>query len=170
MTGKGMLLEEATRVPLIVKVPGDGAGPPKSTTVTTPVSQLDLFSTIMDYLHAPASLDTSDGTSLRRFIDRTSYNQWYDEGVVVAENDGRVPKSPKALSGDLGAAPTLMVRHGSYKLILPRSAKSKVIDMMYNLDSDPYVPCRRRCRMSVRGAPSLTHTRFVCFSRPAATR
>jgi hypothetical protein len=30
-----------------------------------------------------------------------------------------------------------MVRRGSYKLILPRSARSKVIDMMYNLDSDP---------------------------------
>lgn len=145
MTGKGMLLEEPTRVPLIISVPqldtakqvqGDIAQPVERAVVTTPVSQLDLFSTILDYLNAPA-LDKSDGTSLRRFIENQSFNQHYDEAIVVVEQESRFPTSATTLSGKFGDSPSIMIRKGSFKLIIPRDAKSKVIDMMYNLDQDP---------------------------------
>jgi len=44
--------------------------------VKAPVSQLNLFATIFDYTGGSAS-DDSDGTSLRCFIEKTTYNKDY---------------------------------------------------------------------------------------------
>jgi arylsulfatase A-like enzyme len=136
-SGKRFLLEEGVRVPLIVSLPKQGQRESEIKPVTNPVSHLDLFSTILDYLGAPKRLNKSDGESLRRFIEKTSYNKDFDETVVVAEYDFREPRSKQKLSGAFGEEPSLMVRKGPFKLILPRASVSPIPDMMYDLKSDP---------------------------------
>jgi arylsulfatase A-like enzyme len=110
LTGKQLLLEEAVRVPLIVSLPQgmEGAG----TTITEPVSHLDLHATILDYLGA-ANLDKSDGTSLRRFIEGRSYNKDYDEAMVVVESDFRVPGKSTQFNRAFGKQPNFMIRKGA---------------------------------------------------------
>jgi Sulfatase len=135
-TGKGNMLEESIRVPLIVAHP---TKIPAGQEVTDPVSHLDLVSTVLDYVNGPAALDESDGTSLRRFVERTSYNAEHDEGSVVVEGDSRRPiSSTEFAPRELGMMPNFMVRHGSYKLMLPRSADSTILDMLYDVEADPY--------------------------------
>ena len=134
LKGKGLLLEEATRVPLIVSFPGKIS---PGTVVKEPVSQIDLVSTILDYTGA-AEYDKSDGNSLRRYMEKTSWNRLYQEDVAVVEIDNRVPTPNGKLSKRLGSIPNFMVRHGHYKLITTKKKESKVIDMMYDLSVDRY--------------------------------
>ena len=67
LRGKFNFYEESSHVPMMIKFPGKiKAG----ITVDSPVSNIDLFATILDYLEMP---DTpSDGTSLRGLIEGTS--------------------------------------------------------------------------------------------------
>lgn len=118
--GKGIMLEEATRVPLIVSFPGQI---PAGRIVKEPVSHIDLFATIMDYTGA-STLHRSDGTSLRRYIEKRSWNERYDERVAVVELDKRIPINDNKFSGRLGDIPNLMIRSGNYKLALPKNAES----------------------------------------------
>ena len=67
--------------------------------------------------------------SLRRFIDKMSYNKNVDEHVVVAE----LEKVGKNINGVGGGVPNFMIRQGNFKLILPKDPDSSVLDMMYNL-------------------------------------
>lgn len=119
MRGKANLLEEATRVPLLMSFPGRIQ---PQTVVDDVVSHIDVFSTIMDYLGA-SQYDRSDGMSLRRFIEKTSFNQKYDEHIVISQ---------------IGKNPNYMIRKGPYKLIITRKQPPKSIDMVYNLEQDPY--------------------------------
>lgn len=112
---------------------------PANQVVSTPVSHMDVTSTILDYL-GWGGLDRSDGTSLRRYIDKTSFNWLYDERTVVVEIDTQIPKNNHAFRGKFGTIPNLCLRKGNFKLMLPRSSRSDVLDMMYDLDTDPYVP------------------------------
>jgi len=128
--GKGVLLEEAARVPLIVSYPG--YIPPA--TVKTPVSHIDILATIFDYLGISA-LDRSDGVSMRRHIEETSYNRFYDETAAVSEVDMRLPINSQKFTDDV---PSLMIRHGGYKLILPQTANARFVDMMFDLEADPF--------------------------------
>jgi arylsulfatase A-like enzyme len=105
------------------------------TNITQPVSHLDLFATIMDYLKLER-FDGSDGTSLRRFIEETNINENYDETAVVSEYDPRSPISNTTLSGD-GAQMALAMRHRNWKLMMPKLQSSSLPDMMFNLDTDP---------------------------------
>jgi len=57
---------------------------PDGMVVKEPVSQLDVFHSILDYLGAP-QVNGSDGKSLRRHIEVQNYNSNYDDGAVVAE-------------------------------------------------------------------------------------
>jgi Sulfatase len=135
MLNKGILLEESARVPLVISYPGvipSGKVVPAS----TPVSHIDLFSTLLDYTYA-SEHDNSDGSSLRRFIEDRSYNEQYDERTVVVEIDMRFPVNKNKLNEGLGERPNFMIRRGNYKLLLPKSRDSEVIDMMYDLTSDP---------------------------------
>ena len=90
----------------------------------------------MDYLGL-TYLDKSDGTSLRRFIEKTNYNEESDNEVVVGERDARYPKKD-GLTKKLGKEVNFMIRKGDYKLMLPKKANSPLLDMMYDLGSDPY--------------------------------
>jgi hypothetical protein len=94
------------------------------------VSHLDVVSTVLDYAGAPPSLDDSDGASLRRWIEQTPFNENYDEGAVVVEYDPRPTQ--------VGTEPNFMIRKGAYKLMMPRLANSSVVDMMYDIETDPY--------------------------------
>ena len=134
MVGKGVLLEEATRVPLIMKYGSKIAG---GRIIKEPVSHMDIFSTLLDYTGGKA-YDKSDGSSLRRYIDRTYYNQDFDDRVVVAEMDRRVPISNLTFTRDLGSEPNLMIRRGQYKMLLPKKSDSAVTDMLYDLKADPF--------------------------------
>lgn len=131
-TGKETFYEESVRVPMIFSLPNDAY---RGTRVSAPVSQVDLHATILDYLNAPASLDTSDGTSLRRFIEQTSYNDEYDEAIVVAEYEyNGDPNNVRTF----GHMPAFMIRKGDHKLIMPRIASSPKFDMLYNIRDDRY--------------------------------
>jgi hypothetical protein len=142
MTGKNVLLEEAVRVPLILSAPEVWDG---GRVLKRPVSHLSLFSTLLDYAGAsPVVVQSSDGQSLRSFVERSSYNRDYDDDVVVVEVNGRRPvmegngTAPAIrLAGVLGGQPSFMVRKGNFKLILPRAQRSHVVDMLYDLSTDP---------------------------------
>lgn len=95
---------------------------PAGAVVKQPVSHLDVFSTILDYMGA-SQYDNSDGRSLRRFVENTSFNQFYDEASVVVELDDRWPTGNYQLSGELGAIPNFLIRNGQWKLILPKVSK-----------------------------------------------
>jgi arylsulfatase A-like enzyme len=107
MMNKAILLEEAVRVPLIMSA----GSLDKNVTIKTPVSQLDLHSSILDYLGAQES-DVSDGASLRRFIRNRSSNSEFDETAVVVELDERFPVNGRQLSMPIGAIPNYMIRKG----------------------------------------------------------
>jgi choline-sulfatase len=131
--GKTNFYEESARVPLLMSLPN---GANKGTRVSVPVSLLDLHSTILDYLGAPGSLDTSDGRSLRRHVERSSYNQFFDDTVAVSEYEYNSDYKNTRKYGQKNA---FMVRKGPYKLIVPRVANAPILDQLYNLNSDPYV-------------------------------
>jgi len=142
MRNKFVLLEEATRVPMIMKFPSTSSSNNNyvNRVISEPVSHLDIFATIMDYMKAPLQYDTSDGKSLRRFIENQSFNEFHDERTVVVELDNRmiVRNGGNKYEGKLGGIPNFMVRHRNFKLIIPRMANSNVVDMMYDLLDDPY--------------------------------
>ena len=134
LRGKNAFFEESARVPLMVKLPGTIAA---GTIVDEPVSLMDVFSTILDYVGASAS-DHGDGTSLRPFIEGTSNNAIFDETAVISEWDYREPTSEVTLSRQLDDRANFMVRHGSFKLLIHKKADSKKPDVLYDLANDPF--------------------------------
>lgn len=136
LMSKDGFLEEEVRVPLVLSFPGRL---PTGQSISSPMSQLDLFATILNYLGA-SDVDNSDGESLRRFIEpgTISWNQYYDEGAVVSELLKRIPNTNLEMSEPLGSRTDFMIRYGNYKLILPRTANSTVTDMLYDLQTDPF--------------------------------
>jgi len=136
MRNKYNMLEESVRVPLILS--GGGLGLPKNVTVEEPVSHIDLFSTVLDFMKA-RQFDNSDGKTLRRFIEKRSWNKFYDERVVVVEIDERSPLTSTKYDFDLATStPNFLVRKGSWKLMLPKLRNSSTIDVLYDLQTDPY--------------------------------
>lgn len=140
------VLQEAARVPMMMSFPGII---PAGKIVREPTSQIgtrgsqqqqptmlntvlmffdlpstDIFSTIMDYLGV-SQHDLSDGRSLRRHIDVNDYNRDFDDGVVVVD----IEKVDKNINGKPDTIPNFLVRHKNWKLILPKVAKSNVLDM-----------------------------------------
>jgi arylsulfatase A-like enzyme len=116
---KNNFYEEASRVPLIISWP---AIIESNQTIKDPVSHIDVVSTILDFVGAPAGIDESDGRSLRRYLNMktpshtvivnpltriaTNFaysshqqqdlmipNALYDESFVVSEWDFRKPVS-----------------------------------------------------------------------------
>lgn len=135
MIGKGGFLDEEVRVPLFISFPGRI---PKQTLVREPIGHVDVMATIFDYFGA-AALDSSDGKSLRRYIENANHNAGYDDRYAVAEWDSRVPKTSTKLSGSFGSGtPNFMIRYGSYKLLLTKKADSDIIDALYDLAADPW--------------------------------
>jgi len=87
---------------------------PAGKVVREPVSHLDVYSTILDYLDIPPFPGTnrrsygSDGVSLRRHIEgKEDVNADRDTSAVVVE----VEKAGKNLKGKSGVEPNYMIRH-----------------------------------------------------------
>jgi hypothetical protein len=96
-------------------------------------------------------LDESDGQSLRPFIEAHETNVNFDEDVVYAEWDFRKPPSgydgyrkaleleePCSLDRDIDDRPGFLVRKGNRKLMIQKLAASEKLDMMFDLDKDPF--------------------------------
>lgn len=116
---KNVFYEESAHIPLMIRYPGEIE---KSKVVNGYISTVDLFATILDYLKA--GQHPSDGTSLRGLIEGTNLEQGK---YVVTEWDYR---------GDIES--NYMIVKDGWKLIIPYSENSKVINAMYNLHNDPY--------------------------------
>lgn len=116
MHGKSNFYEEAVHIPLMMRMPGVI---PAGTVVSEPVSQMNLFATILDYLGAAEQ--PSQGRSLRGLIDGKNKNGF--EYAVSEWAPANVPN--------------FMVRTKTRKFMFARSADSKALDALYNLDDDP---------------------------------
>ena len=134
MREKNVFLEESAHVPMLMRFPGRIAA---GTTVDESVATLDCFATTLDYLGA-AAYDQGDGRSLRRFIERKNYNQDFDDEAIVTEWDFRKPNGSGGLDRTLGGESNFLCKKGPWKLILTKKASSTRLDMMYNLETDPY--------------------------------
>lgn len=117
LRGKFNFYEESSHVPMLIRFPGKiKAG----TRVDSPVSNMDLFATILDYLEMPET--PSDGTSLRGLIEGTSDKNTY----VVTE-----------WLSDLTKKPSHMVLKDGWKLLLPDASAKNLNKVLYNLNEDP---------------------------------
>lgn len=119
MREKNVFYEESAHIPLMIRFPGEIK---RNTTVDGYVSLVDLFATIMDYLEI--GKHKSDGESLRDLIEGTDTKHG---DYVVTEWDYR---------GDV--SPNYMIVKDRWKMIIPYSESSDVINAMYDLNSDPY--------------------------------
>jgi len=116
---KNVFYEESSHIPLMINFPGEIK---KKTVVEGYVSNVDLFATIIDYLSIEEH--PSDGKSLRGLIEGTDK----DHGkYVVTEWDYRGPVSPN-----------YMIVKDGWKLMIPYTKESTVINAMYNLNEDPH--------------------------------
>lgn len=133
---KNNFFEEAARVPLLMSFPGVIS---RDTVVAQTVSHLDLVSTILDYAEL-AHEDQSDGRSLRPLVEGQAYNAEYDESIAVTEWDYRkpLPSNAAVLERRIDERPALMIRKGRHKLMTHKLASSPEIDMLYDLNSDPF--------------------------------
>ena len=114
---KNVFFEESAHIPLLMRLPG---AIPAKAVVKEPVSHLDLFATIMDYLKVPGQ--TSQGNSLRPLIggkDRRKFE------YAVSEWD------PENI-------PNFMIRTRDWKFLFCRTENPARIDALYNLKNDPY--------------------------------
>jgi arylsulfatase A-like enzyme len=119
MRGKFCFYEESSHVPMMLRFPGRIKSGIK---VKAPVSNMDLFATIMDYLDMPPH--ASDGNSLRKLIEGTVNEK---DKYVVTE-----------WLSDLQGKPSHMVLKGGWKLMRPHPAAKKVKKALYDLNDDPH--------------------------------
>ena len=119
MRGKFCFYEESSHVPMMIRFPGRIK---PGTKVKAPVSNMDLFATILDYLEMPTH--PSDGSSLRGLIEGT-VNE--DDTYVVTE-----------WLSDPQGKPSHMVLKGGWKLMRPDPSARKVRKALYNLNDDPH--------------------------------
>jgi len=120
MREKNVFYTESAQIPLMIRFPKEIK---KGTVVGHYVTNIDLFSTILDYTGVGEKFK-SDGRSLRDLIenkktDRPEYivTEWNFRGDVISN---------------------YMVMHKGWKLLVPYSKESKVINAMYDLNSDPH--------------------------------
>ncbi len=116
MGSKMTFYEESVHVPLLMRLPGRiKAG----TRIAAPVSTMDLFATILDYLEVKAP--RTESASLRPLL----------EGSGASLADFRV-------SEWFGAqVPNFMVRTKDWKLILGAGAANRSQDALFDLKNDP---------------------------------
>ena len=119
MREKNVFYEEAAHIPTLISFPGKIA---PNTVVDGYVSNVDLFATINDYLQIPEQ--PSDGKSLRGLIEGTDQNSGK---YVVTE-----------WHSDPTKWPSYMIVKGDYKMLIPSTSTSTVINALYNLKEDPY--------------------------------
>ncbi len=120
MREKNVFYEESARIPLLIRYPKKIKS---ETVIDHKITNLDLFSTILDYTDVEKETK-ADGKSLRDLIEGNSTNR---PDYIVTEWNYR---------GDVIS--NYMVIHDGWKLMVPYSDTSKVINAMYDLNTDPY--------------------------------
>lgn len=120
MREKNIFYEESARIPLIMRFPNKIK---PGVEVNTPISNINLYATILDYLSIEENV--SDGNSLRPLI----------EGDETSRFDFVVTEWNYQLNDKM---PNYMIVKGDWKLFIPYSPSSNVIDALYNLKNDPY--------------------------------
>lgn len=110
MGSKMVFYEESVRVPLLMRFPGRVE---PGTIVEQPVSTMDLFATILDYLGVDAP--RRESYSLRGESPDFRVSEWNGANV-----------------------PNFMVRTRGWKLIMAKDPTSKARDALFNLEDDPY--------------------------------
>jgi len=118
MREKNVFYEESAHIPLMIRYP---KAIERKTEIDNYISNLDLFSTILDYTGFGENIK-SDGRTLRDLIegresDRPDYivTEWNFRGDIISN---------------------YMVVHEGWKLMIPYSESSEVINAMYDLNSD----------------------------------
>jgi len=118
MKGKFCFYEASSHVPMMIRFPGRIK---PRTKIDAPVSNMELFATIMDYMGLPSQ--KCDGKSLRGVIERKAGKDKY----IVTE-----------WLSSLGSKPSHMVLKGGWKLMRPHDSAKKVRMGLYNLNKDPH--------------------------------
>jgi arylsulfatase A-like enzyme len=116
---KNVFYEESSHIPLFIRFPRKIKS---KTVVNNYVTNVDLFPTIMDYLNQPEK--NVDGKSLRDLIEKKPSNR---ADYIVTEWNYR---------GD--GEPNYMIVKDGWKMFIPQTASSTVIDVLYNLNEDPH--------------------------------
>lgn len=116
---KNIFYEESAHVPLLVRFPGRVKS---NTVVNGYVSLIDLFATILDYMGAEKH--NSDGQSLRGLIEGRDV----DHGAYVV--------TEWLWRGD--SEPNFMIVKDGWKMMIPCSKSSTVLNALFNLNQDPY--------------------------------
>ncbi len=119
MREKNVFYEESSHIPLLIRFPGRIKS---NTVVEEPVSLIDLFATILDY--TDAEKHKSDGQSLRDLM----------EGKSTAR--GKYTVTEWLWRGDV--EPNYMIVKDGWKMIIPYSKTSTVLNVLYDLNTDPY--------------------------------
>ena len=117
LSSKNIFYEGSAHIPLLMRLPGVIK---PGTVVTAPVSHIDYYATILDYLGA--SGPPSEGQSLRPLVEGRSDGK---DRIAVSE-------WPK------GNVPGFMAFDGRWKLMFGRTADSPSLDALYDLKSDPH--------------------------------
>jgi arylsulfatase A-like enzyme len=117
MRGKFCFYEESSHVPMMIRFPGRIK---PGTKVKAPVSNMNLFATILDYLEMPPR--HSDGDSLRGLIEGSASEA---DTYVVTE-----------WLSDLQGKPSHMVLKGGWKLMRPYPKAKRLKKALYNLNDD----------------------------------
>ncbi|GAB5453632.1 MAG: sulfatase-like hydrolase/transferase [Halioglobus sp.] len=119
MREKNVFYEESARVPLIMRLPGKIQ---PNTRVDGYVSNMDIFSTVVDYLELGSY--PSDGQSLRGLI--TGDDRQHGEFVVTE------------WACCAKSVPNYMVVADGWKLMVPYLENSKILNGLYDLNNDPH--------------------------------
>ncbi|MHC4118457.1 MAG: sulfatase-like hydrolase/transferase [Planctomycetota bacterium] len=119
MRGKFCFYEESSHVPMMIRFPGRIK---PETKVKAPVSNLDLFATILDYLDMGDH--PNDGRSLRGLIEGKANDA---DAYVVTE-----------WLSDLQSKPAHMVLKDGWKLMRPDDSAKTVRRGLFNLNDDPH--------------------------------
>lgn len=119
MREKNVFLEESAHIPMIIRLPGKIES---GNRVDGYVSNMDLYATILDYTAVAGPI--SDGKSLCGLIDGTDKT---NGKYVITEWLGNTDK-----------VPGFMILKEGWKMFIPNSATSTVVDALYNMNDDPY--------------------------------
>ncbi len=119
MREKNVFLEESVRVPLLIRFPGRIQ---PGSVVAAPVSHIDLFATINDYMGS--GTHRSDGDSLRRYVEGTASDE-----DAFAVSEWHWPNLNPS---------NLMIRTAEWKLMMPYDPASKSPAALFNLKDDPH--------------------------------
>jgi arylsulfatase len=130
--GKEVMFEEAARVPLLVRLPGDTRGK----TVPQPVSHIDFVPTLLDLLDQPKHSQCA-GKSLLPLIHEETlspeniYIEWAPNRTKIKKGTSMAPR--RMIKRAVDESTRTVVTSDGWKLCL----RDKDLNELYNLTDDP---------------------------------